>query len=75
MNENLTGAIYTFCAHYHSGQWSRGYRLLCTADAAFVRKAGISSRLGYWEYLVLNKPLHPLTIIYRYLEKYYTDKM
>ena len=21
-----------FCAHYHSGQWSRGYRLLCKLD-------------------------------------------
>ena len=22
-------ALYTFCTDYHSGQWSRGYRLLC----------------------------------------------
>ena len=22
-------ALYAFCADYHSGQWSRGYRLLC----------------------------------------------
>ena len=28
---NFLLALYWFCAHYHSGQWSRGYRLLCRA--------------------------------------------
>lgn len=28
-----------FCAHYHSGQWSRGYRLLCKLDARWSSAA------------------------------------
>lgn len=24
---NLIAALYAFCTHYHSGQWSRGYRI------------------------------------------------
>lgn len=54
MNPGTIAAIYTFCAHYHSGQWSRGYRILCRADAAWQRHTGISPRLEYWELLVSN---------------------
>jgi len=25
---DLYGALYMFCSRYHSGQWSRGYRIL-----------------------------------------------
>jgi hypothetical protein len=28
MNPDFVFALYVFCADYHSGQWSRGYRLL-----------------------------------------------
>lgn len=28
METRTLGTIYKFCADYHSGQWSRGYRLL-----------------------------------------------
>lgn len=45
-------ALYTFCAHYHSGQWSRGYRLLCRSGLAWERVSGIGARLGYWERLI-----------------------
>lgn len=45
-------AVYTFAAHYHSGQFSRGYRLLCRAGVAWERRAGIEPRLGYWETLI-----------------------
>jgi hypothetical protein len=33
--------IYQFCADYHSGQWSRGYRLLCIIGKK-LRKRGIA---------------------------------
>ena len=49
MDTTTVAAVYTFAAHYHSGQWSRGYRLLCAADKAWRRKAGIGPRLDYWE--------------------------
>lgn len=29
--ENFRHALIHFCADYHSGQWSRGYRILCRA--------------------------------------------
>ena len=46
---NLLAALYMFAAHYHSGQWSRGYSLLCRTDKAIRRHTGIGPRLGYWE--------------------------
>ena len=27
--------LYDFCMHYHSGQWSRGYRLLCRVSTRY----------------------------------------
>ena len=49
MDSVTVAALYTFAAHYHSGQGSRGYRLLCMAERAWERRAGISPRLEYWE--------------------------
>lgn len=37
-------AIYRLCRDYHSGQSSKGYRLLCIADQRFQRD---HSRYGY----------------------------
>jgi hypothetical protein len=45
-------ALYTFCSDYHSGQWSRGYRLLCRTAKAWKRHAGIDTRLEYWQCMV-----------------------
>lgn len=28
MNPDFMFALYVFCSDYHSGQWSRGYRIL-----------------------------------------------
>lgn len=28
MNPDFIFALYAFCSDYHSGQWSRGYRIL-----------------------------------------------
>lgn len=53
MNRATIAAVYTFCAHYHSGQSSRGYRLLSRAGAAWERQNGTNRcPLGYWETLV-----------------------
>lgn len=35
MRENLIEALYYFCSDYHSGQWSRGYRILCRVSRIF----------------------------------------
>jgi hypothetical protein len=45
---DLYGAIYLFCARYHSGQWSRGYRLLCRLETAGYRP-GIGIQSGRFE--------------------------
>ena len=34
-------AIYAFGAHFHSGQWSRGYRLMCRAQKALKQRNDI----------------------------------
>ena len=34
---DLYGALYRFCVLYHSGQWSRGYRLLCLLERVGYR--------------------------------------
>ncbi len=31
---DLFGALYLFCVRHHSGEWSRGYRLLSRLDTA-----------------------------------------
>ena len=74
MNAPTIAAVYTFCAHYHSGQWSRGYRLLCRAERAWRRKAGIGPRLDYWESLVESSD-NEVGRLYRYLEAHYGESM
>lgn len=34
---NLTRVLYHLAADYHSGQWSRGYRLLCHCQRRLKR--------------------------------------
>ena len=38
-------AIYRLCAENHSGQWSRGYRLLCRTGQYMRRRFGIARPL------------------------------
>lgn len=61
MNPIRIAAIYTFAAHYHSGQWSRGYRLLCRARRAWLRRAGIEPRLDYWERVIEQETAKPIS--------------
>ena len=43
---DLYGAVYLLCARHHSGQWSRGYRLLSRlAQAGY--KPGLTIREGH----------------------------
>ena len=42
---NKLAAIWLLCRNYHSGQWSRGYKLLCK-----IEKAGFNPGLGLREY-------------------------
>ena len=68
MNPATIAAIYTFAAHYRSGQWSRGYRLLCRARRAWKRRTAIEPRLDYWEGLIKSSPDSEVTRLYRKLE-------
>ena len=38
-------ALYHFGAYYHSGQWSRGYRLMCQAATYLKREYGVNVTL------------------------------
>jgi hypothetical protein len=38
MNTNTVLAVYALGVHYHSGQWSRGYRLSCIAGSQLRRR-------------------------------------
>ncbi len=67
------GALYTFCVHYHGGQWSRLYRLLCRTEQAWKRHAGIGVRLDYWEKVIEVQADHPVTVRYRQLEARYAN--
>ena len=66
--ENLL-AIYQFCADYHSGQWSRGYRLLCRTHTALKRR-----KIG-GDYLSRPYRRFANRDLYRYLEENYQRKV
>jgi len=72
MNGNTIAAIYTFAAHHHGGQWSRGYRLLCQSEKAWKRHAGIGPRLEYWEQC-LEDETNPITKSYHRLRTNHPD--
>jgi hypothetical protein len=45
---NLYGALWVFCNNYHSGQWSRGYRIISKLDRIGY-KPGLSIQSGKFE--------------------------
>lgn len=45
---DLYGALYLFCSRWHSGQSSRGYRILCRLDNAGYRP-GLSLQSNRFE--------------------------
>lgn len=75
MNATTIAALYTFCAHYHSGQRSRGYRILCAAKRAWEKKGGIDPRLDFWEMLVKHKEENEVQAIYRRLVRNHKDNV
>ena len=40
--------LFNFCHDYHSGQWSRLYRLLCRTDRALERHLKAMYQGYYW---------------------------
>jgi hypothetical protein len=44
----LYGALYLLCSRWHSGQWSRGYRILSRLDRAGYRP-GLSIQSNRFE--------------------------
>lgn len=45
---DLYGALWMFCARHHSGQWSRGYRILSRL-ARIGYTPGLSAQNGHFE--------------------------
>jgi hypothetical protein len=45
---DIYGALYLFCSRYHSGQWSRGYRILSRLAIAGYRP-GLSIQSNRFE--------------------------
>ena len=43
---DLYGALYLLCTRWHSGQWSRGYRILSRLDTAGY-KPGLTISEGH----------------------------
>ena len=65
---DLCAALYAFGERYHSGQWSRGYRLLSrTIIAGF--QPGMAGAAGY----VCES--YPALMIYRHLWRNYKGKV
>lgn len=64
---DLYGALWTFCARHHSGQWSRGYRILSRLNIAGYRP-GMGLQQGRFETSAQRD-------IYRNLVKNYKGKV
>jgi hypothetical protein len=64
---DLYGALWAFCGRYHSGQWSRGYRILSRLKIAGYRP-GIGLQQGRFETSEQRK-------IYRQLVRRYSRKV
>jgi len=60
MNRNLVRAVYHLAADWYSGQWSRGYRLLCCVQR-YARKHNID----------LDRQTRASRKLYRQLERRY----
>ena len=73
----FTIALIYFCNSYHSGQWSRGYRLLCRAKNALKRYD--KSEFSIVSNRVLETPIEimaePIRRYYAELIKNYADEM
>lgn len=67
---NLTRVLYHLTADYHSGQWSRGYRLLCRCQRRLKRNQRFPS--VYWECLSMGVEERRL---YDELATRYRDKL
>ena len=64
---DLYGALWLFCSEYHSGQWSRGYRILSRLATAGYQP-GMSLQDGCFE----SEEQHD---IYDHLVANYADKV
>lgn len=59
-------ALYRLCTEYHSGQWSRGYRILSRLLRHY--KPGLAVQRGEWE-------TEEGEAIYSELREKYADKL
>ncbi len=67
MSVDKLAALYLFTYSYHSGQWSRGYKMNCTVQRALKRKGIMPSDCFV-------KKTSPATKkIYHHLVKHYAE--
>lgn len=64
---DLYGALWAFCNRFHSGQWSRGYRILSRLSIAGYRP-GFGLQSGRFE-------SDEQKAIYRHLVRHYRQKV
>jgi len=75
MNASTVAALYTFATHFHSGQGSRGYKILCMADRTWKRHSSIEPRLDYWESLIERETESEVARKYNILVLNHADKV
>jgi hypothetical protein len=64
MNPTLIRALYHLASDWHSGQWSRGYRLLCGVYR-YAQRHGID----------VQRTTRASRRLYRHLESRYSTKL
>lgn len=64
MKPNLIRALYRLSSDWHSGQWSRGYRLLCRVYN-YAQRHGVD----------VHRSTRASQRLYRQLESRYADKL
>ena len=64
---DLYGALWLFCSRYHSGQWSRGYRILSRLSIVGYNP-GIGLQNGVFETAEQRE-------IFLHLVQHYADKV
>ena len=73
MTVSKLAALYMFCAHYHSGQGSRGYRVMNSALLALERRGVALPLAGVWGRAIKAPEDSPLKAHYYALVREFGD--
>ena len=64
MQTDLIIALHHFCADWHNGQWSRGYRIQCHVQR-YARRHNIN----------IDRQTYASRLLYQQLAKHYANKI